>query len=181
MSHLTVLRHSLATANEQGLLMGPMLDCPLSVEGIALARNKGHALKANGYKPDVVFSSQLSRAKKTAETIIEVLGIKLGITELEWLNERDFGKYDGQPIQELLDAFLRYGPNPPTVETFDHFVGRIVRGLDEVHKDTSKNILIVTHSNTLNAMKAVLLKQVELTRFWETDIPEYCEGFEYGI
>jgi broad specificity phosphatase PhoE len=180
MPQLTIMRHSLTVANEQGLLMGSVLNSPLSQKGIDLARAKGLAMKKSGYKPDKVFSSQLIRTKETAEAILETLGIDLEVSELEWLNERDFGKYDGRPLQELLNGFDEHGPNPPTVETVDHFVDRIVRGLEELKKNTSQNILIVTHSNTINVMKAALLNPDKLSRFWETAIPEYCEGFTYN-
>jgi broad specificity phosphatase PhoE len=179
MSHLSVIRHSLTIANEQGLLMGSVLNSPLSEKGRALARAKGLTLKASGYIPDKVYTSKLLRTKQTAEIILNTLGSDIQPVELEWLIERDFGKYDGRPLQELLDGFDEYGPNPPTIETVEHFVERIRRGLERIKQESNSFTLIVTHSNTINVMKAVLFNPKNVQRYWETDNPEYCEGFDH--
>ena len=176
---LTVIRHSLTYANEQGLLMGSRLNSPLSERGIELARAKAIALKAGGFTPERVYTSKLVRTRQTANTILEEQGINIDIIELEGLNERDFGKYDGRPIQELLDAFDKYGPNPPTVETVEHFVDRIVECLEQIKHESNVSTLVVIHNNTLNIMKAALFNPKILQTYWETDNPEYCEGFTY--
>lgn len=176
---LTVIRHSLTLANEQGLLMGSRLNSPLSQKGIELARAKAISLKADGFIPERVYTSKLVRTRQTANTILEEQGINIEIIELEGLNERDFGKYDGRPIQELLDGFDKHGPNPPTVETVEHFVARIVACLEQIKQESNKSTLVVTHNNSLNVMKAALFNPKILQTYWETDNPEYCEGFTY--
>jgi broad specificity phosphatase PhoE len=179
MPQLNVIRHSLTIANEQGLLMGSVLNSALSNKGMALAHAKGLSLKKSGYTPKKVYTSKLLRTKQTAEIILEALGVDIEIVELAWLNERDFGEYDGRPLQDLLDGFDTHGPNPPTVETVDHFVERIVAGLQDVQHEAPSHTLVVTHSNTINVMKAALFNPQSLQTYWETDNPEYCEGFDY--
>lgn len=181
MPQLNVIRHSLTIANEQGLLMGSILNSPLSEKGMALSRTKGLSLKASGYTPSKVYTSKLIRTKQTAETILDAIGSDISPVEQEWLNERDFGKYDGRPLQELLDGFDKYGPNPPTVETVEHFVERITKGLEHVQKESNGFTLIVTHSNVINVMKAILYNPGNVHKYWESDNPEYCEGFSHNF
>lgn len=176
---ITIIRHSLTTANEQGLLMGSRLNSPLSEKGKALARAKAQALKQEGFVLKKVYVSKLLRTKQTAEIILQELGFDIEIQELEGLNERDFGLYDGKLLQELLDGFDVYGPNPPTVESVDHFVARVVACLDRIKNETNNSTLVVTHNNTANVMKAALFNPENLQRFWETTNLEYCEGLTY--
>lgn len=179
MPSLTVIRHSLTTANEQGLLMGSWLNSPLSEKGVELARIKGLALSKAGFTPDKIYTSKLLRTKQTAEIIVGVLNIDIKIIELEALNERDFGIYDGKALQELLDGFDKFGPNPPTVETVSLFVERIVKSLKQIEADTHKHSFVVTHNNPVNVMKAALFNPSNLHKFWETNNPGYCEGFSH--
>jgi broad specificity phosphatase PhoE len=131
--------------------MGSILNSPLLKKGMALARAKGLSLKASGYTPSKVYTSKLLRTRQTAEIILDALGLDIKPVELEWLNERDFGKYDGRPLQELLNGFDKYRPNPPTIETVEHFVERIARGLEHIQQESNSFTLIVTHSNTITS------------------------------
>jgi broad specificity phosphatase PhoE len=176
---LTVIRHSLTTANEQGLLMGSRLNSPLSEKGKELARVKALSLKKQGFIPEKVYTSMLLRTKQTAEIILEELGLDIEIIELKDLNERDFGKYDGRLVQELLDSFDNFGPNPPTVETVDHFIKRVTSCLERIKSETKKSTLMVTHTNNINVMKSALFDPENLRTFWQTSNPEYCEGIVY--
>lgn len=178
---ITVLRHSLTVANEQGLLMGGRLNSPLSEKGINLAHTKALSLKNSGFLPEKVYTSKLLRTKQTAETILQEIGSHIEIIELEELNERDFGDYDGKPLQELLSGFDKYGPNPPTVETVDHFIRRVVRCLEQIKNETQKTTLVVAHNNTVNVMKTALFDHKNLDRYWEIGDSEYCEGFTYNF
>jgi len=181
MPSLTVIRHSLALANEQGILMGAKLDSPLSKKGIEVARAKGAALKAEGFLPDKVYTSKLARAKQTAEIILEELGAEVMIAELAALNERDFGEHDGKPYQSVLTAFDTYGDNPPTIEPVEHFVRRVVSAFEEIKSNTTGTTLVVTHSNPVMVMQRAIFDPESLRKFWELGDPAYCEGFVYNF
>ena len=181
MANLTVLRHSLAIANEQGILMGTKLDSPLSENGIALARAKGAKLKAEAFVPDRVYTSKLKRAKETAEIILDVLGVSIEIIELESLNERDFGEHDGKPYKSVLDAFEKYGENPPTIEPVQPFIDRVSAALDQIKNDTTGTTLVVTHSNPVMVMQTAIYNPDNLLNFWELGDPANCEGFTYDF
>jgi broad specificity phosphatase PhoE len=179
MPSITVIRHSLAIANEQGILMGAKLNSPLSEKGINVARAKGQTLKSKGFMPDKIFTSKLLRAKQTVKIIIQELGASVEIVELETLNERDFGEHDGKPYKFVLDAFDKYGENPPTIERVDHFVKRVVEALEQIKNETTGTTLVVSHSNPVMVMQMALFNPKKLSVFWELGDPAYCEGFEW--
>jgi broad specificity phosphatase PhoE len=179
MPKLMVIRHSLAEANEQGILMGTKLDSPLSEMGKHVALQKGEALKAEKFFPDKVFTSKLARAKQTAEIILTTLGISVPIIELVSLNERDFGKYDGKPYKYVLEAFKKEGDNPETVEPNKAFVSRVLEGYEQIRRGTTGTTLVVTHSNPEIVMQNAALNPDYLEKYWELGDPAYCEGFTY--
>jgi broad specificity phosphatase PhoE len=181
MPSLTVMRHSLAVANEQGILMGAKLNSPLSEKGIDVAKTKSASLKAEGFKPDKVFTSKLTRAKQTAVVVLKELGIDVEIIELEALNERDFGDYDGKPYKFVLDAFNKHGDNPPSIEPVDAFIKRVIGAWDQIKKETTGATLVITHSNPVIVMQAAINNPESISRFWEIGDPGYCEGFVYDI
>lgn len=179
MATLMVIRHSIATANEQGLLMGSKLDSPLSEKGIALAKECGQQLKAQLFLPDRIYTSSLARAKQTAGIILDELGMTKEIIELTSLNERDFGEHDGKPYTFVLEAFEKYGDNPPTVEPVKPFIARVLGGLNQIREETTGNALVITHSNPVMVMQAALFSPNMLDQFWKLDDPAYCQGFLY--
>lgn len=179
MPTILVLRHSLALANEQRILMGATLDSPLSEKGRELARQKGRFLRAEGFMPDRVYTSQLRRAKETVEIILAELDATPDVIELEGLNERDFGPYDGKPYEFVLDAVARYGNNPPGTEHTDAVLERVLLGLEQIRQETNGVTLVVTHSSPAMVMHEALLNPENLSRYWEMGDPPYCEGFVY--
>jgi len=178
MAKLVVLRHSRAVANEQHILMGRKLDSPLSEGGIALAHKKGKALRAQSFKPDKVYTSQLRRAVQTAQILLAEIGSDTEIIQLADLNERDFGQYDGRPYAAVLNAFATFGDNPPTIEPVTAFITRVSRVLARLKRSTGTT-LVITHSNPAMVMQAALFHPKKLQRFWDIGDPQYCEGFIY--
>lgn len=179
MASILVIRHSLALANEQGILMGAKFDSPLSDKGRLVARQKGERLRAEGFKPDKVYTSQLTRAKQTAEIITEQLGVHVTATALGALNERDFGAHDGKPYKSVLDAFEKYGQDPPTIETVTSFVSRVAGAWEQIKRETTGTTLVVTHSNPEMVMQTLTFNPADVMKFWELGDPAYCEGFVY--
>ena len=91
---LTLLRHGESTANEAGTFTG-LLDVPLTHRGERQASAAGQLLRSNHITPDVVVTSTLRRAVRTAELVCGALGTQLP-TEAVWqLNERNYGALTG--------------------------------------------------------------------------------------
>jgi len=181
MPRILIIRHAQSEANLQRILMGSKLDSPLSPHGKQAASNKGSQLKEEGFRPDAVFTSALTRTKETANIIISQLDLDLTIIELAELNERDFGQYDGKPYEQVIEAFDHFGPNPPTVEQAKYFIERVQKGLETVKKAGHDTTLVVTHSNVVNVLQAALFQPDKLENYWELPDPSYCEGFIYNF
>jgi broad specificity phosphatase PhoE len=181
MAKLIVLRHSKAVANEQGILMGAKLDSSLSENGVALARQRGKELLEEGFMPDIVYTSALKRAIQTAQIFLEELKSPAEIVQMEELNERDFGKYDGKPYKFVIEAFTKYGDNPPTVEPVKQFTDRVIKGLDTIRRNPQELTLVITHSNPVNVMRASLDNPKLIGKYWENGDPDYCQGFTHNL
>lgn len=78
---------------------------PLSEQGEDESRVAGKLLKELGYNFDVVYTSMLKRATKTADLILEEMGVD-GEVEIikNWkLNERHYGSLQGEDKQAMRD------------------------------------------------------------------------------
>ena len=94
---MLLLRHGQSTWNAERRWQG-LADVPLSETGRAQARAAGEALRGEGLEGAV--SSDLARARETAEIIAEVLG--LGPVEIVGeLRERDVGQWSGLTTDDI--------------------------------------------------------------------------------
>ena len=102
---LILLRHGDSEWNAKNLFTG-WVDVDLSAKGEAEARHGGELIAASGLLPDVVHTSVLRRAIRTAE-------IALHATDRHWipvsrswrLNERHYGELQGKDKKQTLEAF----------------------------------------------------------------------------
>lgn len=85
-----IVRHGETEWNAQGLMQGH-LDSPLTSTGEEQARELAQTLLAIHF--DHVFSSDLLRARRTAELL--VIDRKFALNTTQLLRERTFGKYEG--------------------------------------------------------------------------------------
>lgn len=91
---LVLLRHGESTANRAGTFTG-LRDEPLTVEGERQAVTAGRLLKAAGILPDRVLTSTLQRTVRTAEVLLDTLGIVIPMETVWQLNERNYGALTG--------------------------------------------------------------------------------------
>lgn len=87
-----IVRHGNTEWNEKKLIQG-IKDSSLTEKGIKQAEEVGEKLKNINF--DLMFSSDLLRAKRTAEII--TLEKKLEIETTKLLRERAYGKLEGKP------------------------------------------------------------------------------------
>jgi len=161
--------------------MGATFESPLSDAGRTIAQHKGKLLRAEKFRPVTVYTSTLSRAMETAELIVKELGVTPNFITLAGLNERNFGKYEGKPYKEVLDAFEREGEDPDTIEPVEAFVTRVLSAWEQVIHAVEGTTLVVTHSNPEMVMQAVCTQPEMLQTFWELGDPAYCEGFTWNL
>lgn len=102
---LTLLRHGESTYNAAQVFTG-LLDVDLSPRGERQARAAGQLLAERGAIPDVVLSSPLRRARRTADAVVAELGLAVPLVEDWRLEERDYGVLTGVPKRTVAE---RYG------------------------------------------------------------------------
>ena len=150
-------RHAESRGNVQGVAQGHA-DYELTEKGIEQARARAAQLK--GIKFAAAYSSDLTRARHTAEIIATEHELLVVTSEL--LRERDFGKYKGisdqtlmAELNQLLEAqqamILAGQPEPESeVETTVGMTGRVLQMLRQIAlAHLGENVLVVSHSNVL--------------------------------
>ncbi len=154
MNNLTtfyLVRHGETEDNVNHIIQG-QTDSPLTENGIEEIKKVAKKLK--GVKFDLAFSSDLLRAKRTAEII--ALEHKLEVTTSEIIRERNFGEFEKRPnteyaekVNSLLDklsdeerrSFDKFG-----MESENSLVERLTTFIREVAvANPGKKVLVVAH------------------------------------
>ena len=95
MSRLILLRHGQSQWNLENRFTG-WVDVDLTAEGEAQARRGGELIAEAGFKPAVMFTSVLTRAKRTGALALSSAGLKSVPVIEDWrLNERHYGGLTG--------------------------------------------------------------------------------------
>ena len=97
-TRLLVIRHGETLWNADKRLQGHT-DIPLSPVGHAQAAQLARSLKARGEAFDAIYTSDLSRARETAEAVAQALAVPLTATPN--LRERCFGQFEGLTFTEV--------------------------------------------------------------------------------
>jgi len=104
-STLILLRHGQSEWNERNLFTG-WVDVRLSELGVQEAKRAGELLRDSGLKPDILYTSLLTRAIQTANLALEVADRLWIPVERDWrLNERHYGALQGKDKAATLEAF----------------------------------------------------------------------------
>ena len=95
MPRLILLRHGQSQWNLENRFTG-WVDVDLTAQGEAEARRGGELIAQAGFKPDVIFTSVLTRAKRTGALALDAAGLKDVPVVADWrLNERHYGGLTG--------------------------------------------------------------------------------------
>jgi 2,3-bisphosphoglycerate-dependent phosphoglycerate mutase len=165
MTHLLVLcRHGQSEWNLKNLFTG-WKDPDLTPLGVDEAKAAGRRLKAKGIGFDVAFTSDLSRAQKTCQLMLDELG-QSGLTTIRnvALNERDYGELSGLNKddarkkwgKEQVHVWRRsYDIPPPGGESLKDTAARVLPYY--VHDIlpvvlSGKRTLVAAHGNSLRAL-----------------------------
>jgi len=157
---LYIVRHG-ATDWNQAMRMQGHTDIPLNAEGKEQAKRIATRLSTINPSIEAVWSSDLSRARQTAEAIAAPLRLPVRTTPL--LREIMLGEWEGLNAEEIEargdgELLRRYrlsphGQRPPGGETLDQVWERMMRARDEITAaHTVGQIAIVGHGGTLRAL-----------------------------
>jgi 2,3-bisphosphoglycerate-dependent phosphoglycerate mutase len=184
MNNLILLRHGQSQWNLENRFTG-WEDVPLTAKGVAEAKLAGQLMKNNNISVDIIFSSILERANKTAEFAIKEMNEtslwkddKLIMTRDKRLNERDYGQLVGLNKEETAKKFgeeqvhtwrRSYDISPPGGESLENVVERVQPYFEqyiEPEIKNEKNVLIVAHGNSLRAsmIQVGLYKAAEISK-----------------
>jgi len=173
-----LVRHGETDWNKKRIIQG-QTDTPLNENGEKQAKDLAERFKPLTF--DFIFSSDLLRAKRTAEII--ALERQLAVQATEKLRERKFGQLEGQPSDMLITherlmrslsveekKKLRIAPN---AESDDEFGWRILTFLRETALTyPGKNILAATHSGVLR----MLILHLGFMSYDEFDTMRFING-----
>ena len=162
-----LIRHGETVDNASRIVQLP--DSPLSPRGLAQAERLARRLAGHGLA--AILSSDLARARTTAETVQRMTGAALTFEPL--LHERDFGVIRGTAYADL--GFDMFEPDyaPPNGETWAVFHARVDRAWARVQATaaaTDGNLAVVTHGlvcRSLAARHLVLADGDSVPERWE--------------
>lgn len=178
---LFLLRHGQTDWNVAHRLQGST-DIPLNRTGLKQAEDEAARLVANGVTFDTVYSSPLSRAKKTAQ-IVAGIGESALICD-DRIGEMSFGEQEGraytfdphdkanvEPDENLRNfafhpALYRCPQGAESYEDVIARTGAFLRDLYARHADSDDRVLVVSHGAALHALLFNLLHRTDLQEYW---------------
>jgi 2,3-bisphosphoglycerate-dependent phosphoglycerate mutase len=173
---LILLRHGQSTWNLENLFTG-WTDVGLTELGETEAREAGRLIGEEGLDPDILHTSVLVRAIKTAELTLEVMGRQYLPVRRSWrLNERHYGALQGLNKKETADKHgaeqvllwrRSYDLPPPPVSADDERHARH----DPRYKDLPPDLIPATE-----CLKDVVVRM--LPYWYDTIVPDLLAGRE---
>lgn len=160
MKTIITIQHTQSVHHTNGMV-GSWTDWELSELGVNQAKNIGEKLKAelNGRK-FVMYSSDLLRAKQTAENV----GSYLGLTPIlrSELRERNLGKCCGKSVQWLRENIEQQEKTIDDrlfsdAESRRDEWNRLKPFFDEIMSNDEENIIIVSHGDLLSVFNTMFL------------------------
>tara|TARA_B100000029_G_scaffold492748_1_gene554429 strand:- start:2280 stop:2891 length:612 start_codon:yes stop_codon:yes gene_type:complete len=164
MSALILVRHGQSEWNEKNLFTG-WKDPDLTSKGEVEAKEAGKSLNKLDIKYDLMFTSVLLRAKRTAQIILNELNQRdIKIIKDKAINERDYGNLSGLNKDEAREKWgeeqvhkwrRSYNIAPPGGESLKDTAERVLpyyRKKILPHVNERKNIIVAAHGNSLRAL-----------------------------
>ena len=150
MTEIYLVRHGQSIHNLEERIAGQR-DSQLTELGFQDARDVASAIGRSDF--DILYCSDLLRARQTAEAIIGVLALHCPIRLSPLLRELDYGEFTEKPVTDAF-TFLNYKLEPqrryPAGEGFSDLEDRVGRFLMQLHRKSSRQrILVVAHAGSL--------------------------------
>ena len=162
MTRLVLIRHGETDWNREGRYQGHT-DVPLNARGRAQAEELAESLR--GHKLDAIYTSDLQRARQTAEILAAATGAPMIVDRR--LREIDLGKWEGQLFTDIreshADLLARRRVDPmdtpsPGGEGIRQVMARVVPLIDEiVRRHPDGRVALMSHGAALAAIKVHVL------------------------
>ena len=160
MTRFIFVRHAQSIANDKGVFIGH-IDWDLSELGFRQAQALGEYLTERGFRPDVIYSSDLLRPCHTIEPFAKAVGME--IVKNRQLREIYAGDWEGRRFDDLLE-------NEPAYQIWKQDIGnsktgggesvaelyaRINEEVDRLAKlHDGQTVMIATHATPIRCLTA---------------------------
>ncbi len=155
---ISFVRHGESEWNKKGLVQGQSSGNILTEKGRSQARDMAQKLKGKNIQK--IVSSDLDRAKETAEILRTELGIKASVELWEELREWNTGTATGKTIQEVFGGKkfdfeqmiqkFETGELGAEAETLEKLFARSEKVFEKLKKE--KNVLVISHGGILGTL-----------------------------
>lgn len=153
---MLLLRHGQSEWNAVRRWQG-LADSPLTGLGREQASTCADVLRSTAHRWSAVWSSPLRRAAETGGIIADRLGLPAVSTD-ERLREADAGEWQGMTPDEIEQAYPGYLADhrrPPTFESLDSVIERVVPALTDIASatdPTAGTAIVTTHSGVIRSL-----------------------------
>lgn len=170
-TRIFLVRHGETIWNAKGRFQGHT-DVPLSENGKDQAKNL--ALRLKNEKINAFYSSDLSRAKETAEILAQYH--QLTVKYLPDLREINFGEWEGLTFKEIADNYGKiseqWWSNPlvtqiPKGENLQEVADRCSRAINDiVINHDGDTVVIAAHGGIIRILISLALG-IDLNNYWK--------------
>ncbi len=189
MGKLILIRHGQSVWNAENRFTG-WTDVDLSDKGVKEAEEAGNELRSQVI--DVIHTSDLIRAKRTAEIVIRAnVSSKDAVTKSDWrLNERNYGSLQGLNKAETAEKHgaeqvriwrRSFDVAPPEGESLEMTAKRTIPYFEEEilpDLESGLNVLVSAHGNSLRSIVMHIegISPEEIVSFEiQTGVPRYYD------
>ena len=165
-SKIFLVRHGQTDANLNHVVQGQS-DTPLNENGIRQAKDVASKLK--NVNAEVVISSDLKRARQTAEIISRTCGLPLILDER--LREMKLGLWEGKTFEDVMKdpAAVIWSEKPSQwkingSETLEEVQKRMVAAISEFSK-RYETFIVVSHGIAISTF-VIFVKKLSLDSMW---------------
>ena len=160
-SKLYLIRHGQSIYNLENRFTG-WKDVDLTDLGTSQAKEAAKLLQGESF--DLAFTSNLYRAQKTLDIILDELNMSLDVIKNEALNERDYGDLVSQNKSEAAEKFgekqvqiwrRSFDTPPPGGESLKMTLERTLPYFNsdiKPHLSDGKNIILSAHGNSIRSI-----------------------------
>ena len=145
-----LIRHGQTNWNVEKRLMGST-DTPLNKNGIEQVKSLGQ--KISQLEISHIFSSDLLRAKETAEIINNFINVDISLDSR--LREFNYGDIEGKTLKEISSENwnrVNLYPEQLNAESLENVYDRVKNFFEDLAKRNISNVIIITHGGTLRMM-----------------------------
>jgi len=151
------VRHGQSIHNQQQTIAG-QLDSELTALGFEDARSVAATIGRRDF--EIVYCSDLLRARQTAETIMNTLEFSCPVRYSPLIRELDYGRFTEKKVEETF-KILNYKRVPdqryPEGESFNDMQARVRQFLSQMLEESAgKHILVAAHAGSIRLMAMLL-------------------------